>query len=223
MDDHEGELDAKELSKIPEEKTTGDLVTNNGASTVQKDVEANDVNKDIAPVEGTNNPIHVHFEHFQVVSPPKETYYHKTIVEETKKQHFEFSWRDFRRRNFYISGALDLEYFITTRGAENVHIYLWIAKDLSWTQDWEVTSMLFGVAALAWCGLLLYHAIADKNSEEVYQWVAFFLWLSANFVWMYGEVYNGDDDYVLSKAGIMMQVRRFLCIIKKVKLLSIYI
>lgn len=99
---------------------------------------------------------------------------------------FTFTWQDFYRRKLYISGAWDLEYYYTIRGCENFHIYLWIAKDLAWTQNWYWPAMLFGSAALLWCVVLAYHAFESKIFEEVYALIGLILWLSANFVWMAG-------------------------------------
>lgn len=77
--------------------------------------------------------------------------------------------------------------YFTVRGAENVHIYLWIMKDLAWTQKWYVVSWIFGISAISWCLVLVYHAFADRNYNEMYMLVALILWLSANFVWMAGK------------------------------------
>lgn len=41
----------------------------------------------------------------------------------------------------------------TVRGAENFHIYLWIAKDIGWAQDWRDWALVFGSLAVIWCAL----------------------------------------------------------------------
>lgn len=87
---------------------------------------------------------------------------------------------------FYITTPWSLKYYFTVRGSENFHIYLWVAKDLAWTQDSFWPSLLFGVAALAWCGILLYNSVRGRSVEEVYMLIALILWLAANFVWMSG-------------------------------------
>jgi hypothetical protein len=106
--------------------------------------------------------------------------------------------------NFFISQPLTLSYYWTTRGSDNFHIYLWIAKDLAWSQSWYWPAMIFGSGALAWCSVLLYHAIAARHYEEMYMWISLFLWLSGNFVWMAGEVFNGDDDFVVPRTAAIM-------------------
>lgn len=119
---------------------------------------------------------------------------------------FSFSWKDFVARNFYISGAWDLEYYYTIRGSENFHIYLWIAKDWAWTQEWQYPAIIFGSMAVAWCFVMAYHAWESGVPEEMYMLIALVLWLCANFVWMTGELYYGDDDYVAPRAAIIMEV-----------------
>lgn len=81
--------------------------------------------------------------------------------------------------------------YFSVRGAENFHIYLWIMKDLAWTQKWYIISWIFGISAISWCLVLVYHAFMDKNYNEMYMLVALILWLSANFVWMAGKIRNG--------------------------------
>lgn len=65
--------------------------------------------------------------------------------------------------------------------------------------------MIFGCLAVAWCFVLAYHAIESKAMEEMYMLIGLVLWLSANFVWMTGEVVEEDDDYVLPRVAIMME------------------
>eukprot|EP01038_Epipyxis_sp_PR26KG_P016153 gene16153-21956_t len=108
--------------------------------------------------------------------------------------------------SFYISVPWSPQIYFTVRGSENFHIYLWIAKDLSWSQNLYWCSMIFGSMALSWCLVLAYHAISSRCYEEVYMLIPLIIWLSANFVWMAGEVFNGDDDIVVPRSAIMMEV-----------------
>ena len=73
------------------------------------------------------------------------------------------------------------------RPVENVHIYLWILKDLSWAQDWYYPSLIFGGLALVWCVVLFLEAIRLRSMYEVYMNVGVTLWLVANFTWMAGK------------------------------------
>ena len=87
---------------------------------------------------------------------------------------------------FYITTPWSWSYYLSVRGSENFHIYLWVAKDLAWTQDSFWPALIFGSAALAWCGVLLYNSIRGKSVEEVYMLIALIMWLAANFLWMAG-------------------------------------
>lgn len=108
------------------------------------------------------------------------------------------------QRNLVFKSPWSPQIYFTTRGAENLHIYLWLAKDLSWTQDWVVSGMLFGALAIAWTAVLFYLAISDKNWEEAYTLVPYALWLIANYYWMTGELINGDDDIVGPRTSYIM-------------------
>ena len=73
------------------------------------------------------------------------------------------------------------------RPVENVHIYVWIIKDLSWSQDWYYPTLIFGALALLWCGMLLLEAIRARSVYEVYMITGTTLWLAANYTWMAGN------------------------------------
>ena len=50
--------------------------------------------------------------------------------------------------NTHPAEKLTASLFLTVRGVENIFIYVWIAKDLAWTQAWYYASWIFGVLAL---------------------------------------------------------------------------
>lgn len=102
-----------------------------------------------------------------------------------------------------FSYAFSPEIFFTIRGCENVHIYFWIAKDLGWILNNKI-GIFFGLLALLWLGVLLYHAIKNKNNEEKYFLVPTFLWLFANFLWMTGNLLYGTDVYRFPAGCLMM-------------------
>jgi hypothetical protein len=131
------------------------------------------------------------------------------ILEATssKEEPFFFTFQDFYERNFYIAGPWSWQYYTSIRGCENFHIYLWIGKDIAWSQGNYDGAMVCGIAALIWCAVLFYHAVMERNFVELYLLMSFIMWLAANFVWMFGEIANGDDDYVVPTTAIMMEVR----------------
>ena len=96
--------------------------------------------------------------------------------------------RDEHGNDFQITVPWSPQMYFSVRGAENFHIYLWILKDLAWTQKWYGMSWTFGILAISWIFVLAYHAFNDRNFNEIYMLIAMVLWLSANFVWMAGEL-----------------------------------
>jgi hypothetical protein len=84
-------------------------------------------------------------------------------------------------------------WFFTIVGAEYFHVYLWIAKDFSWTQEFKTLSLFFGTCATLWCIVIFFNAFQVGNNDEVYSTIALFMWIFANYWWMTGDVH--DDNY----------------------------
>ena len=91
------------------------------------------------------------------------------------------------RDEFLYKFPFSQQTYYMVRPIENVHIYLWILKDLSWAQDWDYPAMIFGTLALIYCVLLFYEAFSLRSYYEAYMAVGTTLWLAANYVWMAGE------------------------------------
>jgi hypothetical protein len=96
-------------------------------------------------------------------------------------------------KEFLYRVSFSKQTYYMMRPIENMHIYLWILKDLAWSQDWYYPALIFGTLALAWCAVLFYEAYALRSLYEAYMAIATTLWLAANFVWMAGE----HDNLVL--------------------------
>ena len=93
----------------------------------------------------------------------------------------------------------------TARGLDNVHIYMWILKDLSWTLDNFWMSAICGSMAIAWCVILAIVAYRSKDWEEMYMLVATVMWLFGNFWWMMAETgISGDDDVHTQQSSFML-------------------
>ena len=89
-----------------------------------------------------------------------------------------------------FTNALSVEWFTSVVGSEYCHTYFWIAKDIAWMQGWRRFSILFGLAALAWSFIIMFHALRTLNWHELWNFVVLFLWLFANFWWMTGEAHD---------------------------------
>lgn len=94
--------------------------------------------------------------------------------------------------------------FFTVRGCENVHIYLWICKDIGWTYGNKAVGMMFGTLALAWIIVLVINHWMEKNYEDIYFIVPTFLWLFGNYLWMSGDLLYNSDVYRFTASCIMM-------------------
>lgn len=110
--------------------------------------------------------------------------------------------REAHGNDFQITVPWSPQMYFSVRGAENFHIYLWIIKDLAWTQKWTVVAWMFGISAISWSLVLVYHAFKDRNYNEMYMLCALILWLSANFVWMAGT-------YLVVR--FLLCLSRFMC------------
>jgi hypothetical protein len=90
-------------------------------------------------------------------------------------------------KEFLYRVSFSKQTYYMMRPIENIHIYLWILKDLAWSQDWYYPALIFGTLALVWCAVLFYEAYALRSLYEAYMAIATTLWLAANFVWMTGK------------------------------------
>jgi len=97
------------------------------------------------------------------------------------------------------------QHFLTcVRGTEYLHIYLWIIKDLAWTQDLYILGIVFGTFALAVSLFLTTRAVQFKNWIELWHYIAQFLWLFGNFWWMYGELHDHrfpNEEHIVDVNG----------------------
>ena len=94
-----------------------------------------------------------------------------------------------RRRHAYNSAPTEKltvsEVFLSVRGVENLFIYAWIMKDLSWTQCWYYPSWVFGILALGLSLFALGRGVRHgHHAEELWFGFGQFVWLFANFAWM---------------------------------------
>ena len=85
--------------------------------------------------------------------------------------------------------------YFSVRGSENLLIYIWIAKDLSWTQNWYYPAFIFGGIALFASFLMICRSFMSRNVEEIWHGVAQLMWLFANFWWMSHDLYNSEYPY----------------------------
>ena len=83
-----------------------------------------------------------------------------------------------------------LEMYFTIHGLENLLLYVWIAKDLSWTTSSWVGAWFWGILAIVLSLLFVVRAVVDVNWLEIWHGIAQFLWVFGNFWWMIGDVHD---------------------------------
>ena len=91
--------------------------------------------------------------------------------------------------NFFI----DPVEFLSVKTVENIHSYLWVLKDLSWTQNWYWPGLIFGSIAMLLSFIVYVSSVWHGEYADAWHNFAQLLWLVANFVWMTGDFH--DDNY----------------------------
>lgn len=78
------------------------------------------------------------------------------------------------------------------RHGENLHIVLWLLKDLCWVMDlrWAGLALVVPTVAVA---LWIAWGLRHDRSEFVHA-LAVVLWISANSTWMLGEFFFADGS-----------------------------
>lgn len=80
------------------------------------------------------------------------------------------------------------------RRIENLHILLWLIKDLCWALNIKTMAMLMIVPTLI-IAILIAIQTRFIISELIHN-LAVILWISANCTWMVGEFYGWDENLI---------------------------
>lgn len=86
--------------------------------------------------------------------------------------------------------------FLDFRKIENLHILLWLLKDICWVADlkWMGTFMILPTISVAfWLTLKM-----RKSYAELMHNLAVILWILANSTWMIGEFFFDDGTRPLA-------------------------
>lgn len=106
------------------------------------------------------------------------------------------------------------------RGTANFVIYLWIIKDMSWTQSWYQTSLVFAVMSVFAQALVLLRSACDWDLIEFWHILAETLWLFANFWAMTGEEY--DETFQTEALGDPRDVESGMLMVALLCWLGVY-
>lgn len=80
--------------------------------------------------------------------------------------------------------------FLDFRKIENLHILLWLIKDLCWVADWKWTGTIMIVPTLG-VALWLTYRMRSEYAELMHN-LAVICWICANATWMIGEFFFKD-------------------------------
>jgi hypothetical protein len=77
------------------------------------------------------------------------------------------------------------------RRIENLHILLWLLKDLCWALNLRVLGMIMIIPTLTVAILITWQT--RKLTAELLHNLAVVLWITANCLWMTGEFFGWDE------------------------------
>ena len=75
-----------------------------------------------------------------------------------------------------LRGKENIPWSCDGKDLQNIHLYLWLMKDLSWAQDWYYSGMVFGSLAVSWAFFIVVCAVRNRATNEVFVSIAIFLW-----------------------------------------------
>lgn len=80
------------------------------------------------------------------------------------------------------------------RRIENLHILLWLIKDLCWALNYKIVAMVMILPTLA-VALMITWQTRHILSELLHN-LAVVFWITANCTWMVGEFYGWDENLI---------------------------
>jgi hypothetical protein len=80
------------------------------------------------------------------------------------------------------------------RRIENLHILLWLIKDLCWALNYKTVAMIMIVPTMA-VALMITWQTRHILSEVLHN-LAVVFWITANCTWMVGEFYGWDENLI---------------------------
>ena len=81
---------------------------------------------------------------------------------------------------------------------ENLHIVLWLVKDLAWLMELRILGAVMIPPTLVMAFFIAWQCLAERR--ELVHAVAVILWILANSTWMIGDFYLDERGHGLSQA-----------------------
>lgn len=79
----------------------------------------------------------------------------------------------------------------SVRRVENLHVLLWLLKDISWLMTWRVLGLCMIFPTLLVACYIAYQTRMQKH--QFWFNLAIICWISANSTWMIGEFFLNDS------------------------------
>lgn len=101
-----------------------------------------------------------------------------------------------------------METKLDIRKIENLHVALWLLKDLSWCSSWKALGMAMVLPTLLVAIQISWHS--RKHLADFIHNAAVCLWILANITWMVGEFFYNDGTRGYAKlffyAGVALLI-----------------
>jgi hypothetical protein len=76
------------------------------------------------------------------------------------------------------------------RRIENLHVFLWLLKDMSWCRSWHTLGLIMVAPTLLVAGKIAWET--RTSGPDFVHNLAVCLWICANITWMVGEFFFND-------------------------------
>jgi quinol-cytochrome oxidoreductase complex cytochrome b subunit len=83
------------------------------------------------------------------------------------------------------------------RKVDNLHIVLWLIKDMCWVSDFKVVGLMMVIPTILVAFWIAWINRSDKS--DFAHNLAVCCWICANSVWMFGEFYCNDTTRPFAK------------------------
>lgn len=98
------------------------------------------------------------------------------------------------------------------RKLENLHLLMWLGKDISWLMDWKIAGMSMVLPTFLMAIYICWKT--RTQADEIAFNLAVASWITANGIWMFGEFYLQDGTRPIAfwffLAGLFFILRYYL-------------
>lgn len=84
------------------------------------------------------------------------------------------------------------------RTQENLHVILWLVKDLSWLMEYKVLGLVMVFPTIAVAGIIAWQSRNERR--ELFHAIAVTLWICANSTWMIEDFFFNEQGHVIAQS-----------------------